>query len=252
MAVIRVNKTKDYTIMCNYHLKEKEMSLKAKGLLSVMLSLPDNWDYSITGLVKICKENETAIRNALSELKQFGYLKITKVMPNESNSGRIEYIYNIYEFPQEQEGKKQGLENQHLEIQYLENQGQINTNILNINDKELNNINIKENTKRKLFEEEFEEIWEHYPNKKGKANALKSYIKARTKGIDEDLILQGVLNYKKYCERKKIKQEYIKHGSTWFNQECWNDDYSLNNNDLTTDEIIDSIYAEMEKNNEKY
>ena len=53
MAVIRINKTQNYTVMSNYHLKEKDMSLKAKGLLSLMLSLPDNWDYSISGLVPI-------------------------------------------------------------------------------------------------------------------------------------------------------------------------------------------------------
>ena len=65
MAKFKVNKTKDYTIMSNYHLKEKNMSLKAKGLLSVMLSLPENWDYSIAGLVSISQENESAIRSAL-------------------------------------------------------------------------------------------------------------------------------------------------------------------------------------------
>ena len=61
MSVIRINKNKDYVTMSNYHFKEKEMSLKAKGLLSEMLSLPDDWDYSIEGLVSINKENETAI-----------------------------------------------------------------------------------------------------------------------------------------------------------------------------------------------
>jgi hypothetical protein len=149
MSVIRVEKTKDYTIMSNYHLKEPSMSLKAKGLLSLILSLPDNWNYSISGLVNICKENETSIKNTLDELKQFGYLEITKIYPNESKSGRIEYVYTIYERPK-QEGKKQDLENLPLENlglenQDLENQGQLNTNnkLLNnkiLNNKELNNI----------------------------------------------------------------------------------------------------------------
>ena len=77
MAVIRINKTQNYTVMSNYHLKEKDMSLKAKGLLSLMLSLPDNWDYSISGLVSICKENETEIKSILKELEEFGYLERT-------------------------------------------------------------------------------------------------------------------------------------------------------------------------------
>ena len=127
MAVIRVNKTSDYTVMSNRHFREKEMSLKAKGLLSFMLSLPDNWDYSISGLVAVCKENESAIKTTLSELKTFGYLAITKKMPNETDTGRIEYAYDIYEKPK-QEGEKQGLENQPLDNQPVENQGQINTN----------------------------------------------------------------------------------------------------------------------------
>ena len=70
MAIYRVHKTKDYTVMSNTHLRDKDMSLKAKGLLTLMLSLPENWDYTINGLVAICKENETAIKSALDELKK--------------------------------------------------------------------------------------------------------------------------------------------------------------------------------------
>ena len=143
MAKFKVKKTKDYTIMSNYHLKEKNMSLKAKGLLSVMLSLPDNWDYSIAGLVAISQENETAIKSALSELKQFGYLEVIKLMPNESETGRIDYIYNVYEKPK-QEGEKQEVENLPLEILDVENQGQLNTNNKTLNNK-YNNINNNNN-----------------------------------------------------------------------------------------------------------
>lgn len=132
LAVIRVNKTADYTVMSNAHLKEKEMSLKAKGLLSLMLSLPDSWDYSIAGLCAICKENETAIKSTLSELKKFGYLVITKKKPNETASGRFEYEYNIYEKPQNQAVEKQGIENLPLENQAVENPAQLNTNLSSI------------------------------------------------------------------------------------------------------------------------
>ena len=71
MSVIRINKTSNYTVISNYHFKEKEMSLKAKGLLSLMLSLPEDWNYTVDGLVSICKENETAIISTLKELKEF-------------------------------------------------------------------------------------------------------------------------------------------------------------------------------------
>jgi hypothetical protein len=119
MALIKVNKTKDYTIMSNTHFREKGMSLKAKGLLSLMLSLPSDWVYSIEGLVAICKENETAITSTLKELKMFGYISVTKVMPNKTKSGRIEYWYEIYETPQRD--KTQGIENQGVEKQGIEN-----------------------------------------------------------------------------------------------------------------------------------
>lgn len=151
MTVIRVNKTTDYTVMSNTHLKEKGMSLKAKGLLSLMLSLPDSWDYSIVGLCAICKENETAIKSTLSELKLFGYLVITKKKPNETASGRYEYEYNIYENPQVYQAvEKQGIEKQGIENLPIENQAQLNTNILN------NNIlNTKEKRKK---ESSYDEI----------------------------------------------------------------------------------------------
>lgn len=119
MSTIKVNKTKDYTIMSNTHFRERYMSLKAKGLLSLMLSLPSDWDYSVEGLVAICKENETAITSTLKELKMFGYLSVTKVMPNETQSGRIEYVYEIFETPQRD--NIQGIENQGVEKQGIEN-----------------------------------------------------------------------------------------------------------------------------------
>ena len=99
MAVIRVNKTKDYVVMSNYHFKEKNMSLKAKGLLSEMLSLPDDWDYSIKGLSSLNKDSKDAIMSALSELQDFGYLKMTKLEPKDSPKGQFDCIYDIYEYP---------------------------------------------------------------------------------------------------------------------------------------------------------
>ena len=126
MSVIRIEKNKNYTVISNYHLQEKDMSLKAKGLMSLMLSLPEKWDYSISGLVAICKENETSIKTALDELKKFGYLQVIKKNPNETKSGRFEYEYIVYE--QKQESEKQGIENLGVEILGLENQVQLNTN----------------------------------------------------------------------------------------------------------------------------
>lgn len=128
MSVIRVEKNKNYTVMSNTHLKEKDMSLKAKGLLSVVLALPDNWEYSIAGLVSICKENETAIRNTLKELKNFGYLEIIKKTSDITESHKFEYEYIFYEYPQI---KNPDVENLYVENLDVENPVQLNTNKIN-------------------------------------------------------------------------------------------------------------------------
>ena len=130
MAIFRTEKNSNYTVMSNYHFREKNMSLKAKGLLSFMLSLPDDWDYSMAGLVSLCKENETAIKSALKELQDFGYVRIDKIYPDKSNTGRIEYVYNVFEKPvknEKQDIEKQDVENLCVENQCVENHRQLNT-----------------------------------------------------------------------------------------------------------------------------
>lgn len=97
MAYFRVNKSKNYTVMSNHHLRDKNLSLRAIGLLSKMLSLPDNWDYSVSGLVAICQESKNIIQGALKELEKNGYL--VRTMTRDS-SGHIGYNYDVYEQPQ--------------------------------------------------------------------------------------------------------------------------------------------------------
>lgn len=160
MSCFRVNKKNNYTAMSNYHLKDKTLSLKAVGLLSKMLSLPDNWNYSINGLVAICKEKKTSVISTLDELKEHGYVIVTKKMPNETDTGRIEYIYDIYETPQfEKQGiEKQGIENLGLEFlglefQGLENQPQLNTNKSNTKELNTKELSTKEYIKKETCKE---------------------------------------------------------------------------------------------------
>lgn len=162
MATIRVNKTKDYTIMSNIHLRDSRLTLKAKGLLSIMFSLPEDWDYSVQGLVSICMEGQTAIESALNELKTFGYLVITKKFPNETTSKKIEYIYDIFETPQKQEGDFQGVENQGVENHPLAPLARLNIKESITKDKEkpitINSNCQKETKKPELIEEIFKEF----------------------------------------------------------------------------------------------
>ena len=98
MAVFRVEKNKGYTVMSNHHLRNKELTLKAKGLLSQMLSLPENWDYTLAGLSHINKESIDAIRTAVLELEKAGYIKRSQ---GRDKKGKMTAItYTIYEQPQ--------------------------------------------------------------------------------------------------------------------------------------------------------
>ena len=97
MAVFRVERTRDYTVMCNHHLKDSNLSLKAKGLLSMMLSLPDEWNYTTRGLATICKEGVDAIGKTLKELEQAGYIIRRQLR---GKDGRIsDTEYTIFEKP---------------------------------------------------------------------------------------------------------------------------------------------------------
>ena len=99
MAVFRVERTSDYTVMSNYHLRDKRLSLKAKGLLSQILSLPEDWDYTLAGLCYINRESKDAIRTAIRELEQAGYIRRRQTTDRGGKFAGNEYT--IYERPQE-------------------------------------------------------------------------------------------------------------------------------------------------------
>ena len=99
MAVFRIEKTKDYTVMSNYHLRDRSLSLKAKGLLSLMLSLPEDWDYTMKGLARICKDGIDSISGGIRELEAHGYLVRARVRNENGQLGSIEYT--ILEQPKE-------------------------------------------------------------------------------------------------------------------------------------------------------
>lgn len=150
MAVFRVHKTRDFTVMSNSHLRDKDLTLKAKGLLSVILSLPDDWKYSIAGLASICKEGTSAVKSALQELTDAGYVTVTKMYPNQTESGRIEYVYDIHERPQAP--RKQGIENLPLESQQVENQAQLSTEESSTNESNTKESSTKKETRHKYGE----------------------------------------------------------------------------------------------------
>ena len=102
MAVFRVERTQNYTVMSNHHLRDKGLSLKSKGLLSQMLSLPEDWDYTLAGLAKINAEGRDAIRAAVQELERAGYIRRSRVRDGKGCLRGTEYV--IYERPQQPDG----------------------------------------------------------------------------------------------------------------------------------------------------
>ena len=92
MAVFRVERTRDYTVMSNHHLKNKELTLKAKGLLSQMLSLPEDWDYTLSGLSAINRESKDAIRSAVNELEKAGYIRRRQTVDERGKFSGNEYV----------------------------------------------------------------------------------------------------------------------------------------------------------------
>ena len=109
MAVFRIEKTRDYTMMSNHHLRDKSLSLKAKGLLSLMLSLPEEWDYTTKGLARICKDGVDSICAGVRELEEHGYVIRQRVRNPNGQLGAIEYT--ILEQPRPPEPEKPEREN---------------------------------------------------------------------------------------------------------------------------------------------
>lgn len=180
MSVIRVNNTKGFTVMSNYHFQDKEISLKAKGLLGLMLSLPSNWDYSINGLVAIVKENKAAVQSALKELEEHKYLKRTRV---QDETGRFDYVYDIYEKPYD---KLPCTENRCTDIQCTENrctenQPQINTNKQSTNKQNTKELNTNEYKEKNNKKESVNSVIAEYTENKDLQDALHGFVEMRNK-----------------------------------------------------------------------
>ena len=140
MSVFRVEKNSNYTVMANYHLRDKRLSFRARGLLSTILSLPDDWDYSVNGLVTLAKDGYDSVKSTLKELEQNGYLVRTRARKGHGHLGSM--IYTIYEEPQLAEGSP--TEGCPTQVKPTEvNPGQISKDITNIK-KEPNTEETKE------------------------------------------------------------------------------------------------------------
>ena len=199
MAVMRIHKTKNFTVMSNHHFKEKGMTLKAKGLLSLMLSLPDEWNYSVMGLVTLSKDGKDSVMTALAELEKFGYLTRKQLINEKGQFAGIEY--HIFEEPQAETpvSEKPNSEFKNTENQNAENPPQLNTNQLNnLLDKNIN----KSNTNQSINQLSAQEMYEVLVNIDDVevAELYREYIEWRGT-TDTPLTMRGLKMLIARCER---------------------------------------------------
>lgn len=190
--VFRVHKNENYTTMSNYHLRDKGLSLKAKGLLSLMLSLKDDWDYSTKGLTTLSSDGETSVRGALKELEICHYLKRTPIRVG----GIIkDWDYDIYEIPQSIEDEP------HVENQHVDNCSQINTK--EVNTKESNNTftdvkveqpTVTQQPKRRIKLVDTPNVTVNYEKSKGR-NLFKDCLEEIDKFTDDEEIRDLLKTY---------------------------------------------------------
>lgn len=223
MAEIKVLRQSGYTVMSNHHLRDRALGLKAKGLLSVILSLPDDWDYSIRGLAKICGCGREAIGSALAELEQAGYVSRERIRNEDGTLAGTEYT--IRETPQQDAQADQAQPvpgnpaqgNPAQEKPVLENPPQINT--------KGTKKRKEQNTCANAQDDAFDRFWAAYPRKvdKKKARAAFGRVKAPVE------ILLAALERQKQTEAwTKEGGRFVPHPTTWLNGERWEDEMGQN------------------------
>lgn len=252
MATFRIHKTNNYTVMSNEHLRNKALSLKAKGLLSLMLSLPDDWDYSVLGLAALSKDGKDSVMSTLSELKDAGYVKMSQ---SKSNNGRFgSWDYDVYE---SSVNGNPNSEKPYAENPNTENPPQLNTNNINnissINSRIINNtpnnipninINNKTNTNpintpsiphgevESVSNEElmFEEFRKAYLGTKRGLRTEFENFKKKHKDWREVLPILKVAYEQQIAAKQSAKgsidTRYEKHLQTYINNRCWEEEVS--------------------------
>ena len=226
MGVIRVEHNENYTTMANYHLRDSRLSLRAMGLMSKMLSLPDDWDYSVAGLTKIVKEGRDAVRKALQELESAGYLIREQSRQGGSFAG---CDYTLFERPQTGSGSPSPGNPSTVESPLTENPTTVNPT--SGNPTQLNNEENKRTKQPKHTPaapvwdpEAFERFWRLYPKKKDKKAAIQEWNKLRA---DRNLmrIMAAALRRQMASEEwLRDKGRAVPYPCRWLSHHRWEDE----------------------------
>lgn len=267
----RKRKKNGFTQISNSMIEDSRLSWRAKGILMYLLSRPNNWKVNKTDIQRRGAEGRDAMQNALGELKEFNYLHIYR---NQLENGKYEgwiweyddepFTPDVLETRTSKDQQEIG-ENEQVsrstekpsfgfdEVRSLSTYNNTvfnNTDLNNTKDKEIKTIKITTGQ----IEEEFETLWRIYPKKQGKKKAFDSFKKARkVKKIPYETIENGLYRYIRYLEQQGTDEQFILHGSTFFNQEKWQDEYiltGLNQKPKNINEYMRQKYGNGGMNNE--
>ncbi|SFK05280.1 MULTISPECIES: helix-turn-helix domain-containing protein [unclassified Bacillus (in: firmicutes)] len=215
MVAFRVSKNKNYTTINNTGLRDERLTWKAKGILVYILSLPDDWVFYMEEIAKHSKDGIASLKAGMKELKECGYVKRFPIKGEDGKIHKWETI--IYEVPQ--------VEKPQVEILPMENLPVENELLLSTNIPSTNNTNSaqKKSLRKNVSEsysDEFEQLWKIYPKRIDKKQGYKSF-KAANKKHSFEIILFGVKGYGDYIKRNGTETKFVKHASTFFNNECY-------------------------------
>lgn len=226
MAICRVEKNKDYTAMSNYHLRDTRLSLKAVGLLSKILSLPEEWDYTISGLAHICKEGKDAVRAAVVELEKAGYIQRRQLHDSRGVFSGNEYV--IFEAPQPPLSENPSTDAPSTDAPLTENPTELNKDIINnLPITPLKSPQGGRRAKRTLRKapdwkpERFAGFWSYYPRGENKQRAMDAWDKLRPDDDLIDTIAKALLVLK--ASEDWQRGIGIPHAATFLNNARWED-----------------------------
>ena len=226
---VRVEKNRNYTTIHNEFLKRKDLSWKAKGIMTYLLSLPDDWVVNLDEIKRNATDGESSFRSGWKELVSAGYVSRQPV--RDEKTKKIDYWETVIKESISKD-KSHNVGNHNVGIHQVGNHKVDNRELLSTKElstnKPITNIQKEHQPSDdgQSTSERFEVLWKEYPKKQGKKKALTYYKRAIKNGVTDEVIMQGIEDYKKYLDSEKNKGWLNPmDGSRWFNEERWNDEY---------------------------
>ena len=223
---VRVKKNENYTTVHNGFIKRKDLSWKAKGIMTYLLSLPDDWVVNLDEIKRNASDGESSFRSGWKELKDAGYVSKRSIR-DEFTKKILKWETIIKEVPDEKKNHNVGnhnVESHQVGNHQVDNRELLSTKELSTNKPSTNkHIDQQSSTDDLSISQRFEKIWKDYPNKQGKKPAFSSYKTALKNGTTDKDIIDGLERYKKHLQQNTWKNSA--QGSTWFKQNRWEDDF---------------------------